>query len=437
MKRLLPLLIPVGLVLMPVAVLVLSRTNPGLKEFLIEQDGLLPVIFRNVPYAVLLLAALLGWHFNQTRVGFVSLCLCGVYLQISLINDGDESRFLVHAFVLSFICVAFFFFSERRLRSFVGVVKCLLIGIGFIVPLHYDKILEQRHVRSVLEITLSKEMAERFVGVGTLGDLFHRVLFWRMPGCEVPASLVILFLCAGAMIWLKRSPTHRVLAGGFAGSLASAFLGLVAGLLPISVGEVQRSAVTLYFSFSGVLLLYGLYALTWGKAYTDELTGQANRRALEEAIVRLGRRYSIAMVDIDHFKKFNDTYGHQVGDDVLRYVASRLAKARVGRVYRYGGEEFAIVSPHRSAEVVADWLDDLREAIASSSLVIRTSPRNPALRGRAASSRAQRISITVSMGVAERSRTLPNAHAVIEAADKALYAAKKQGRNRVVCHNAQ
>ncbi len=427
-----PLLIPMALVLTPAAVLFLSPSHSVLNEFLTESEGLWPSVFQCLPYAFFILAAVLGLHFNQTRIAFVSASLAGVYSQRAFINDGDEFRFLVHAFVLSFIYVIFFFLGERRLRSSGGVVKCLLILVGFALPLHYRRILQQSHVRSVLGTQIPKEMSRLFAGMETVGQIGHRMLFYTIPGCDVPASLVFLFVLTCALIWLRRSATHRILAGGFAGSLASAFLGLSAALFPFSTGSMERSAVTLHFCFSGALLLYALYTLTWGKAYTDELTGQANRRALEEAIVRLGRKYSIAMVDIDHFKKFNDTYGHQVGDDVLKFVASRLARARIGKVYRYGGEEFAIVVPRRSAQAVFPLLDGLREGIASSRLVIRTSPRNPALRGTASSAKAQRVSITVSMGVAERTRALPNARAVIESADKALYTAKKQGRNQVV-----
>ncbi|MDP0971523.1 diguanylate cyclase, partial [Klebsiella pneumoniae] len=84
-------------------------------------------------------------------------------------------------------------------------------------------------------------------------------------------------------------------------------------------------------------------------AFRDELTGLPGRRALNERTQRLGRNYVLAITDVDHIKRFNDTHGHDVGDQVLRLVASKLSKVNGGgRAYRYGGEEFAVVFAGKS-----------------------------------------------------------------------------------------
>lgn len=84
-------------------------------------------------------------------------------------------------------------------------------------------------------------------------------------------------------------------------------------------------------------------------AYQDELTSLPGRRALKEYLLKLGSEYTIAMFDIDHFKKFNDTHGHDVGDQVLRMVASKLATVSGrGKSFRYGGEEFTLVFSEKS-----------------------------------------------------------------------------------------
>ena len=83
-------------------------------------------------------------------------------------------------------------------------------------------------------------------------------------------------------------------------------------------------------------------------AFRDELTGLPGRRALNEKLQRMGRIYTLAMADVDHFKVFNDTHGHDVGDQVLRMVAAQLRRVSGGgHAYRYGGEEFTLVFPAR------------------------------------------------------------------------------------------
>src|SRR5581483_6090610 len=99
-------------------------------------------------------------------------------------------------------------------------------------------------------------------------------------------------------------------------------------------------------------------------AYHDELTGLLARRAFNDALLALEAPYAIAVVDIDHFKKFNDTYGHETGDHVLRLVAARLARVSGGgKAYRCGGEEFSIIFPDLSVIEAVSHLERLREDI--------------------------------------------------------------------------
>jgi len=83
-------------------------------------------------------------------------------------------------------------------------------------------------------------------------------------------------------------------------------------------------------------------------AYLDELTGLLSRRALNEYMMMLGRSYTIAMLDVDYFKKFNDTFGHDMSDQVLKMVGSKMRKVGGGgKAYRYGGEEFTVFFPRK------------------------------------------------------------------------------------------
>ena len=141
------------------------------------------------------------------------------------------------------------------------------------------------------------------------------------------------------------------------------------------------------------------------------------------------------MLDVDHFKRFNDTYGHDVGDQVLMMVAGKLRDVGGGgKVYRYGGEEFTIVFPGRRIADVVPHLEELRKVIAGYRLHLRGSDRPRDSRSgkerRGAGGERATVSVTVSIGVAENGDGL-GAVEVIKAADRALYKAKNQGRNKV------
>ncbi|WP_166366261.1 GGDEF domain-containing protein [Pseudomonas akapageensis] len=172
-------------------------------------------------------------------------------------------------------------------------------------------------------------------------------------------------------------------------------------------------------------------------AFRDELTGLPGRRALNERMQRLGRNYVLAMTDVDHFKKFNDTHGHDVGDQVLRLVASKLSKVTGGgRAYRYGGEEFALVFAAKTLEECLPHLEEVREAIATYNIQLRNKESRPQddqsgrqRRGAAASSS---VSVTISIGAAERLAEHRSPEEVLKSADQALYNAKGAGRNCVV-----
>ena len=159
---------------------------------------------------------------------------------------------------------------------------------------------------------------------------------------------------------------------------------------------------------------------------TDGLTGLANRKAFDHAIQRVaeetmlaGGVFTLLMVDIDHFKSFNDNYGHQVGDQVLRLVARTLTDGVKGRdvAARYGGEEFGILLPDTALQAGVVVGNALRKAIATKDVI-----------NRANGERLARI--TMSVGVAEFSHG-ESVTDLIERADAALYTAKHNGRNQV------
>jgi diguanylate cyclase (GGDEF)-like protein len=199
-------------------------------------------------------------------------------------------------------------------------------------------------------------------------------------------------------------------------------------------------AFSAFVTTAGIMMLVALMQESHRLAYYDELTSLPGRRALEERLPGLGPQCAMGMIDIDHFKKFNDTHGHDIGDQVLKLVAARLAKVTGGgTAYRYGGEEFAVLFPDKTLDDALRALEELRAAIESYPMKVRSDDRprdsQSGSQRRApptgdATGTEKTLSVTVSIGAAER-RDRRNASHTLRAADKALYRAKSAGRNRV------
>ncbi len=162
-------------------------------------------------------------------------------------------------------------------------------------------------------------------------------------------------------------------------------------------------------------------------AITDALTGLHNRRYMESHLGTLveqaaarGKPLAVLVLDIDHFKAINDTYGHDAGDDVLREFALRIRRSIRGidLACRYGGEEFVIVMPETDMAVATMVAERLRRRIASEPFAIQRGARS--------------IEVTISIGIAAIGREGDNAADILKRADQALYRAKRDGRNRVV-----
>ena len=166
------------------------------------------------------------------------------------------------------------------------------------------------------------------------------------------------------------------------------------------------------------------------ESVTDHLIGIHNRRYLDrktdEEISR-ARRYdmqlSLLLLDIDHFKIVNDNYGHQIGDRVLMSLGQLLFREvrDTDIVARYGGEEIAVLAPHTSVPSAIELAERLRRSVEKSIMVPANEYEN-----------RQAITITVSIGVAGLDKQIVDYQSLIHQADKALYGAKQQGRNRVV-----
>jgi len=232
------------------------------------------------------------------------------------------------------------------------------------------------------------------------------------------------FACAAWRTWPEATPLQV----GIAGALVAWFI--AANWL---YGSDPHSA---FMAAAGAILVVALLEESYRLAFRDTLTGLPGRRALEERLRGLRGRYVIAMVDVDHFKKFNDTHGHDIGDQVLKLVAARLAEVAGGGIaYRYGGEEFSVLFPDAALDEAMPHLDAIRASIQGYRMAVRAPGRpkraEDGSRRRGAGNPEKHLSVTVSIGACARDERLRTPAQVIKAADEALYRAKQSGRNKV------
>jgi len=195
----------------------------------------------------------------------------------------------------------------------------------------------------------------------------------------------------------------------------------------------QPELASTFITIAAAIMLISVILNSYSLAYIDELTGLPSRRALKQELMAVGQRYCLAMLDIDHFKKLNDTYGHDVGDQVLRMVASRIRRTTgCSRAFRYGGEEFTLVFAGKNLDEARVFANMVCERIAAAPFLLRGKRRprkKPQLIGKAP--RPKKVDVTISIGIAEYKKRHESPQDVLKDADKALYKAKEKGRNRV------
>ncbi len=398
------IIVPAFLAILPIVVARYAGT--ALLEFDAVLDHALSVGgLRLAAGLVLLLPVFPALVFNQTRIALMALLLsiANCFSSMAALGNFNPAWRGALPGILAFQIVALAYLRERGLFNRFGITRFLLVllppGMLYLFGKHFYALAD---------------------------GLFHK-LPWLISDPSMLASPPIsIALVAGAIFLLMRlrGTEYPVLAPAFSIIVLLVMLG-IDGFNPGFLKLDMRIYPQLCFMAAGFIMLWCVFLLSWGRAFQDELTGLPGRRALEEKLAKLGGTYSLAMADVDHFKKFNDTYGHDTGDDVLRFVASNLMKTAGGKAYRYGGEEFTIVFPGLTASEAAEALDSVRETIASASLTVR----KPGGRSR----RGEQVSVSASFGVAEHNARYSSAREVLKAADKMLYKAKQSGRNRV-CH---
>jgi len=299
-------------------------------------------------YAVFAAGLLLAWRFQSSRLlfAFVTLLLCHRSLEFfssSHVVAAGPGRIALEAvaLLLPLNFIAFSVFKEWGL------------GVRALIPRLTLIFFESVFVAIICRPGETK--APAFLRPGFLGNLSWA----RMPTLAVLAFVVAVGVLL-VRVLLHRKPTE-----------SGMLWALVAAFFCFQVGGVGTAA-TAYMATAGLILVSSIIENSYFLAYHDELTTLPARRAFNEALLRLEDSYAVAVVDIDHFKKFNDTYGHETGDQVLRLVSAKLASVTGGgRAYRVGGEEFAIVFPGKSVKEVLPHLELLRSVIEVSHFHVR------------------------------------------------------------------
>ncbi|MEM1177444.1 MAG: GGDEF domain-containing protein [Acidobacteriota bacterium] len=352
------------------------------------------------------LALLLGWRLRRGRVAWIALAVAA-FTELATSNPGDAAV-LVGALWLAVDLAAAAALREWWFLSRPGLVRLGALGAQALTVFLLARS-DDATQAALLAVDDGWSTAWPILGQLSMEPMLAGAVVLAAAACAVALAI-------------RKTP----LESGFLWSAVALGCGL-------AVDGGLRFFVTAIALALAVALVENAFSL----AFNDGLTGLPARRALEERLEQLGRHYSLAMLDLDQFKKLNDRHGHEVGDQVLRLVSSRLKKAPGGgRAFRYGGEEFTVVFAGQGADEAAIYLDALRQQIASRPFVVR-SPARPARKPKdgakagGAKTIEKSLKVTVSIGVAERSDKAPTPDTVMKAADRALYKSKKAGRNRV------
>lgn len=367
----------------------------------------------NLPYVLFISAIAISHAFKQSRSAMIATAMLVAYyfIQARLQSPLTSGTTLLELSLLSFLlpvaCLMIYVFSDSRVTSvsfavYSGLIAMFVIWCYLILTHFYEGGFE--------------DISDTF--------LFSVDQLSRLPFVLLMYQLALIGSTAMLVIHNNRNVDAIVYSSILMTSAAFTFF------------HVPYISSTL-FSIGGIFLLFYIASSSYQLAFNDGLTGIPGRHALEMDLKQLSRRYSIAMLDIDHFKSFNDTYGHDTGDDVLKLVASRMTRVKGNaKVYRYGGEEFTVLYNRKYAKQTHEYLELLREDIANYEMKLRDTDNRPnddkvgSKQRKSKKNKSDVVKVTISIGVAD-STCAKKPVDVIKAADDALYKAKKKGRNRV------
>lgn len=373
--------------------------------------------FRMLPYLFFSIAGTLGLLFTQTRITYLSILYIAILGLLSTYSlHPDPIRLSATVFLASIylppLTVLLYHLSERRILSLHGFIRFVIII----------------SVVSALAFFPKSDALSNAIYTA------HNTLFMPVmpPCCHVPLIGILVFL--GAIPFLLATRKTESLSG--AALIPSLLFAFGALNFQSLWWQSPRMSLPAFMSAVALSLIAAVLQSSWHSMHTDELTELPGRRSLRHHMAHLRPPYSLAIVDVDFFKKINDKYGHSTGDEVLRYISAQLRQITTGRAYRYGGEEFVVViEDGKDFKAHVDAMETLRQSISGRDFWVRGKdrPRRKPEQIPASVTRrsSPKIVITVSIGVAHSRERYASPAEVLDAADKAMYRAKQDGRDRV------
>jgi diguanylate cyclase (GGDEF)-like protein len=381
------------------------------------------VILPLLPYFLFGVGILFGWRSNNAGLILNSVLLIFAYFGLSHFSVNLPTLQLFIGFLLPTNILIWGNVRNKHIFNKLGIRCLVIVLIEIILVFFLSQFQDQPE---------SKFIFEMYAEFPVFSLKLHRFMvfvldFFKFKLLVDNIMLYVLFtLCLGLLFYLYRY-FHDTMYAIYFSVLIAAFPGIIAFHNPI--------ILHMFFNAAGLILVVSSIESSFNLAYIDELTSLPGRRSMSETLSNLGKTYSIAMIDIDFFKKFNDTYGHKTGDQVLQMVAGKLSEISGGaKTFRYGGEEFTAIFSGKTAEEAKVYLEDYRNTVKNTPFIIRGKKRRSGSensRGKSSFTADKHVSVTVSIGVCSASKILDKPEKVLKAADKVLYKAKNLGRNRV------
>ena len=366
-------------------------------------------LFHLIPFFIFGFAAALSVIFNNSSCFFLSAINCWMYY--FFLNEpvkrfnilfASDYIFLI-AILLPLNYLYFSINSERGIFNVHGLKKTIFLGLQFIFP--------------IFLLSKADNPIHRF-RMSDYAVLKNLVLFRSF---SYPLLYLIVLLACLFFIKLLISSKNKFKFKFYISSLIIIFY-LFQNGLKFKYENIFPVIVSFTFLMDSMILIFLSISSGYEKAYKDELTQIFGRRALNEEFAKLSGKYCIVMIDIDHFKKFNDTYGHKAGDTVLYSVAQILENHCSGKVFRYGGEEFTIIYKNGNIKKNYKEIDYIRKAISKTKINI----------GKNKSGKKEtKAAVTISAGISIKNENISTPQDALGKADEYLYKAKENGRNRV------
>ena len=367
------------------------------------------LLIEYLPFGILMIGMLLSLSFNRSRIFYVLMVLLiSLFSLIHTTNllkvefSYDTALYILLGVLIPLNILIFSILRERGFITLWGILKFIFITGQF---------------ASLVWLLMSPSHPAI--------DFIYRE-YIQIPFTINTPQTISFFMLICLVLLIAKGYFYNVYSD----------TGMLFSLIAIYISQYFRDekGLLLLFSAAALILIITIIQDSYRMSYIDELTSLPGRRALKEDMLKLSGGYTIAMVDIDFFKKFNDKHGHDIGDEVLRMVAACLSQVTGGgKAFRYGGEEFTILFPGKELDTALPHLETLRETVSKRAFILRgkNRPKDKPSKVTKSSTTEKKLFVTISIGIAKKDKNTKSPQEVMKNADKALYRAKKKGRNCV------